>query len=505
MEAVQSVRRQLKGLVGVPIDKNRLLYFEDIAAYRERLITTFIKDTAHYHSVQESEGVVIARCLLDFNNAGWEKYNSFKPKGRLGFAQCLPKDKDCALNRPIVPNCGHPLARLYNMAARGWAFVLKNSKLCHFNLFTTQQFVAGLATLSPVVADMLGSGTASSATIAQSDVKDMYTEITHSDIDRCVTAVFDAWVQSGKASVLNVTKSGRCGVSTGRSKDSRGAVSMPLHVVRDVMLYELRHAFFRVGKTHVLRQAIGVSMGSAAGPVLAWNVCMVHEAAFHRTLGADEHYIHVFRYFDDVWQLLLVPRGANSSWVESAIQALRLNCYPASLRLILNGVGQSAEMLSCLTGIRDGVLHCRHRCKNLHYWLSTGKPRFANFLPFTSAHARRSGVTRNIVLGLLHRIHMDTLPGDVAMLLPVLLGYTLDLLHAGYPMGFLYRVFCTFMRHPKVADSRQWWLLFSEYSLVFKCLRGLECGSSNPYSSHPAVLQRCVCWLLCSLISRDGT
>ena len=84
---------------------------------------------------------------------------------------------------------------------------------------------------------------------------------------------------------------------------------MPLHVVRDVMLYELRHAFFRVGKTHVLRQAIGVSMGSAAGPVLDWNVCMVHEAAFHRTLGADEHYIHVFRYFDDVWQLLLVPKG----------------------------------------------------------------------------------------------------------------------------------------------------------------------------------------------------
>ena len=70
MEAAQVVRRQLQGLVGVPIDKNRLLYFEDVAAYRQRLINTFIQDTAHYHPVQESEGVVIAQCLADFNSLG---------------------------------------------------------------------------------------------------------------------------------------------------------------------------------------------------------------------------------------------------------------------------------------------------------------------------------------------------------------------------------------------------------------------------------------------------
>lgn len=498
--AVQAVRRQLKGLVGVPIDKNRILYFEDVAAYRQRLINTFIQDTVHYQQVQDSEGVVIAKCLLDFDRNGWARFAKFKPNGRLGFAQCLPKDKDCSLSRPIVPNCGHPMASLYNMAARGWAFVLKNIRMTHYNLFTTQQFVAELAALSPVVADMLDTGVAGSATIAQSDVKDMYTEISHADIDRCISVVFDAWVQSGRATVLNITRSGRCGVCVGRSRDHRLAVSMPLQVVRDIMLYELQHAFFRVGRAHVLRQAIGVSMGSAAGPVLAWNVCMVHEAAFHRSLGVDERFIRVFRYFDDVWQLLLVPRGADSSWVERAVDALRRNCYPTSLRLILNSVGDSAEMLSCLTGVKGVVLSCRHRCKNVHYWLTTGKPRFANFLPFASAHARRTRVMKNTVLGLLHRIHMDTLPGDVAMLLPVLVGYNLDLIHAGYPLGFFYKVFQAFMKHPKVADSRRWWLLFTEYSLVFKSLWVLTGGSSN--SSHPVVVtQRCLFWLLCSLIS----
>jgi hypothetical protein len=72
-----------------------------------------------------------------------------------GHAYCLPKNKDCKLSRPIVPNCKHPLAhRLFNMAARGFAFVLQqNVKISHYNLFTTQQFVTELAQLSTIVAE----------------------------------------------------------------------------------------------------------------------------------------------------------------------------------------------------------------------------------------------------------------------------------------------------------------------------------------------------------------
>jgi hypothetical protein len=472
MDAVKSVRRQLRGLVGVPIDKNRLLFFEDVSAYRQRLISTFIEDTKHYQPVARSEGVVLAECLATFDERKWAQFMPFNPKGRLGFAQCLPKDKDCSLSRPIVPNCSHPMGRLYNMAARGWAYVLRNLRLTHYNLFTTQQFVQQLACISPVVADMIGTGQASGAVIAQSDVKDMYTEISHADIDRCVAAVFDAWTQSGGAPVLCITKSGRCGVSTGRTRDTRQAVTMPLSTVRDIMLFELHNAYFRVGKAHILHQGMGVSMGSSGGPVVAWNVCMVSEAKFHATLGADERFIKVYRYFDDVWQLLIEPTGAGVSWVDDAVRSLQHQCYPASLRLILNSVAQSAEMLSCITRVGgDGVIHCLHRCKNAASWLSQGKPRFANFIPYASAHAHRRRVMRTSVLGMLHRIYMDTLPEDVPRLMPVLLCYACDLMHVGYPPDFLYQVFGAFMRHPKVRDSRQWWLLHAEYGQVSQCLR----------------------------------
>jgi hypothetical protein len=44
---VLHVRNILDGLVGVPIDKNRILYFCDALSYRERLISVFIEDDRH--------------------------------------------------------------------------------------------------------------------------------------------------------------------------------------------------------------------------------------------------------------------------------------------------------------------------------------------------------------------------------------------------------------------------------------------------------------------------
>lgn len=44
-------------------------------------------------------------------------------------------------------------------------------------------------------------------------------------------------------------------------------------------------------------------------------------------------------------------------------------------------------------------------------------PHFACFLPYASAHARRLTVMRTGLTGLLHRMHMDTQPKDVPVLL----------------------------------------------------------------------------------------
>ena len=101
----------------------------------------------------------------------------------------------------------------------------------------------------------------------------------------------------------------------------------------------------------------------------------------YKALGADERYIRMFRYFDDVWQLLLVHQSNGQEWKASHAKLInkgRLLIYPTSLHLIFN-IGPSAEMLACSTFVHDGVLHCVHWCKNAKACLTTGRPRFAHF------------------------------------------------------------------------------------------------------------------------------
>jgi len=341
-------------------------------------------------------------------------------------------------------------------------------------LFTTQEFVKGLADISGVVSDMVHSGEVREVRIAQSDVKDMYTGISHAEIESCVTELLDRWRSSRKPLVLGITKAGRKGVTPGYTSDRRRCASMRVETIVEIVLYELRHAFFHVGSEHIMQQIIGVSMGSKGGPVLAWCVCMLNEHRFHSGLGADARYLRVYRYFDDVWQLLLVPEAERDSeqWVQHHVEALEHNCYPASLRLIRNSLGPEADMLACSTSVVGAELQCVHKSKNWKYLQQGLPPRFACFLPFASAHARRQVVTRNSILGLFHRMLMDTQPKDVHLLLPLLLSYDAELRFLQYPSHYLLSVFGKFLKHTKVSQSpysQKWFDLYSSLASYKQC------------------------------------
>jgi hypothetical protein len=496
---VRAVRNVMTGacghLVGVPIDKNRILFFEDAAVYRRRLIQVFLEDSRHYSVVALPEQQLLREAVADCARLKWDRYCKPARDGHLGYAQCLPKDKDCALNRPIVPNCGHPLARLFNMAARGLAYMLMHVKLDHYNLFTTQEFVSKMAECSQIVADMVSSGEVQEVHIAQSDVKDMYTEISHSEIVSCVDVLLQHWRAQRRPAVLNITKAGRKGVSPGYTCDRRVAASMRVDTVVQIVMYELQHAYFHVGCSHIMQQIIGVSMGSKGGPVLAWCVCMINEHRFHSSLGVDSRYIRVFRYFDDVWQLLMVPaQQAGDDWVSGKVHALEHDCYPASLRLIQNSLGAEADMLSCSTRVAGMELVCVHKSKNGKF-LQLGQPaRFACFLPYASAHARRRVVMRNSITGLLHRIHMDTQPKDVSLLLPVLLSYDVELSALQYPRHYLLSAFRKFLLHDKVKrdfNSQLWRDLLFSFAHHKSCEAVSEKVESVPVPSHSRPAVRC--------------
>jgi hypothetical protein len=124
-------------------------------------------------------------------------------------------------------------------------------------------------------------------------------------------------------------------------------------------------------------------------------------------------------------------------------------------------------MLSSTTWVSGGELSCVHKSKNGKYLQQGQPPRFACFLPYATAHAKRSTVLRTGLLGLMHRIHMDTLAKDVPALLPVLLSYDAELQTLGYPSTSLLHVFERFLRHPKVSNgtnSQSWYSLYRSFA-----------------------------------------
>ena len=114
-----------------------------------------------------------------------------------------------------------------------------------------------------------------------------------------------------------------------------------------------------------------------------------------------------------------------------------------------------------------GELVCVHRSKNSKYLSQGLPPRFACFLPYATAHARSRTILRNGLIGLFHRLHMDTQPKDVPLLLPVLLAYDAELRTLQYPSNSLLNAFESFRRHAKVSEgtnSQLWYNLYRSFA-----------------------------------------
>jgi hypothetical protein len=131
-------------------------------------------------------------------------------------------------------------------------------------------------------------------------------------------------------------------------------------------------------------------------------------------------------------------------------------------------MGPTAQMLGCLTTVVDGKLHCVHYNKNDRLAggvdLNLTAKNCTSFIHFSSAHAGRKVVMRNAVLGLLHRMYMNTLIADVNSLLPVLISYASELKDtAGFPCSFLVQCVRKFRLNTKIQNNHSWQLLCTDF------------------------------------------
>jgi hypothetical protein len=244
-----------------------------------------------------------------------------------------------------------------------------------------------------------------------------------------------------KGQIFSVKRRGRKGVSVGRLCNSRKFATLHFGDIEDIALFELENTYFRVGSSYMLKQDIGLSMGGFQSPPLAMIVASMAEYRWLNSLGADAKFICGARYMDD--GILFFEQNSLGKHFWNIYISLMKSCYPEGLELEITGFGSYSQILESEIIIHNGV-KMLHYNKNSDSVRMLKKQKFKKFIPWASNHDRST--LRNGVLGLCHRMHMNTLDSCIIDLLPVLKAYDDEFRLLHYPSNILKKSLFIFLK-----------------------------------------------------------
>ena len=139
------------------------------------------------------------------------------------------------------------------------------------------------------------------------DVKQMYTELDHSEIRKSVVWILDLFAKRFGPSVKvrrQLSKqlpAKRDNVMLGSSAvSSKRYMTMTLDQIASIVDFDLDFSIFQLG-SQIYRQIKGIPMGSHLSPILAYLICEYYERRIPLRISAY-HLSHIFgaRYMDDI-------------------------------------------------------------------------------------------------------------------------------------------------------------------------------------------------------------
>lgn len=445
LEEVQDAKTLLDGFVCSPLDKNlKCTFIEPVSSYVGRLQRTFVRDTTHYCLVSQTEKDVLSYMRLSYEQMNWQSLLPFSRSACLGNGYVLPKNKDPQnKDRPIIPSTKHPARRLLKIAARGWLFIISSVKVPHFNIVATNK-------LKPFIKGCNKDKHLEDLALVTFDVKNMFTELEHGDVLNALLWIIE---HCPKGSII-VSKNRQGSTHFGHCFDKLVEIRFKLSTLVALARFELSHAFFKIGSELIFRQIKGITMGGFQSPPLAMIVAMAAEYKWLASLGVDSKYLAGARYVDDG----LVIFSKNCFSATDIIHRLE-HCYPASLELEFTAVGSLSHFLECCIKIEKGQLCLYHFNKNATAVLLEGCQKIRKFIPWQSAHPH--GLLKNSIIGLLHRMHANTLDTNLNVLQYGLTSYWQELSSLGYPSTVLKQAVKHFLLHPEIRGNSGWRKLLS--------------------------------------------
>ena len=257
----------------------------------------------------------------------------------------------------------------------------------------------------------------------------MYTELPHDQIMNSLRWLIQQtkMTKFGRHNRIHIQKTGRNGVTFQRSG---GSFAITFEQLLVYAKFDLDNVFFTLGKT-ILKQTLGIPMGSPLSPSLAIIICAYSEHKFLTSIHSFKYFTAV-RYMDDVHACIIItPISIEQKQACLLIIEEMEKIYPDTLILEKTGEGSTDFLESTITYTKTDV-SVRYFSKNKEtiQLKSASKLKFYRFQPILSFRPQKQ--IKGTLIGAFLRLIYHSQDMTTAfhsslelMMELLLLGYTL--------------------------------------------------------------------------------
>ena len=420
MEQVMEVKNSCKDLVMGPFDKNSgKTWIACQCVYAKFMHQHFIDNTNYKRTCPD-----FAELTRLYNRISRSTTNIRTIK--LPYAYVLIKHKDWNKARPIVSYFHHPLRTTYKRAAKALNFIIKTTSMDSFNLNNMSDLKQHVHNAN----QHLSASHDNVAKLVSFDVKEMYTALQHQSIIKAVQWYFDRLNRLHRQCTITINKKTNV-CRYGTPYDHETTMSFTLQQLFDVIQCDLNSCYLTVYQSIIMKQEVGIPMGSYLAPCMAIMTCNYYEHVF----AHHNHPSFTFRgirYIDDLL-CIMIHKPHQHNEVLDFIENLKHNCYDRNLVLEQQPHNDGIEYLESKIQIDNHNIHIEPLRKNWQSVIEHGRQTHYSMQHWSSYSSRSTKI--GVVIGTL--VRMETYSNSIATLFLAILKLHTELQLLKYPPNII--------------------------------------------------------------------